>query len=302
MAGGRGGGGQRSRRRAGQEGARFDRVCRVELRRREEIVVRRCAELRRPIPEADARGPRGSRRNRRRGREGFPRLDRERSQRRRLPDLHTDLVGGSERDPGSRKAERDEAFSQLGLRFRNQARDVDGLRDFAAENDRSCALPDRKDSLEALGARQETHMEPAQSAKPAVNGNGCYDYDLLVIGSGPAGHHAALEAAKNGQRVGVIDRCNELGGVCLHTGTIPSKTLREAALYLSGFRQRSFYGRGYRVKAKIQIQDLMFRVSEVIKRQFHVIQDQLQRQCVELLDGYATFTSDPHVLEVALAG
>ena len=107
-------------------------------------------------------------------------------------------------------------------------------------------------------------MEPAPLAKPVVNDNGPYDYDLLVIGSGPAGHHAALEAAKNGQRVALIDRCNELGGVCLHTGTIPSKTLREAALYLSGFRQRSFYGRGYRVKAKIQIQDLMFRASEVI--------------------------------------
>src|SRR5262249_23166963 len=130
------------------------------------------------------------------------------------------------------------------------------------------------------------------------SGNGFYDYDLLVIGSGPAGQHAALEAAKNGKRVAVADRAFELGGVCLHTGTIPSKTLREAALYLSGFRQRTFYGRGYRVKAKIQIQDLMFRVSEVIKRQYHVIQDQLQRQCVDVLDGYATFTSDPHVVQV----
>jgi hypothetical protein len=87
-----------------------------------------------------------------------------------------------------------------------------------------------------------------------------YDYDLFVIGSGPAGHHAAIEAAKIGKRVAIADRNFDLGGVCLHTGTIPSKTLREAALYLSGFRQRSFYGRGYRVKAKIQIQDLMFRI------------------------------------------
>jgi NAD(P) transhydrogenase len=145
-------------------------------------------------------------------------------------------------------------------------------------------------------------METIPSAKPAATGNGSYDYDLLVIGSGPAGHHAAVEAAKSGRRVAVVDRSFELGGVCLHTGTIPSKTLREACLYLSGFRQRSFYGRGYRVKAKIQIQDLMFRVSEVIKRQFHVIQDQLQRQCVDVLDGHANFTPDPHVLEVAMAG
>jgi NAD(P) transhydrogenase len=129
-----------------------------------------------------------------------------------------------------------------------------------------------------------------------------YDYDLLVIGSGPAGHNAALEAAKLGKRVAIADRNFDLGGVCLHTGTIPSKTLREAALYLSGFRQRSFYGRGYRVKAKIQIQDLMFRVSEVVKRQFQVIQDQLQRHFIEVLDGHAIFTSDPHVLEVTCEG
>src|SRR5262245_5171708 len=126
-----------------------------------------------------------------------------------------------------------------------------------------------------------------------------YDYDLVVIGSGPAGHHAALEAARAGRHVAVVDRNFDLGGVCLHTGTIPSKTLREAALYLSGFRQRSFYGRGYRVKARIQIQDLMFRVAEVVKRQFQVYQDQLQRNFIDLLDGHATFTSDPHEIEVS---
>ena len=65
-----------------------------------------------------------------------------------------------------------------------------------------------------------------------------YDYDLLVIGSGPAGHHGAIEAAKLGHRVAIIDKSADLGGVCLHTGTIPSKTLREAVLYLSGFRQQ----------------------------------------------------------------
>jgi NAD(P) transhydrogenase len=126
-----------------------------------------------------------------------------------------------------------------------------------------------------------------------------YDYDLIVIGSGPAGHNAALEAAKAGKHVAVADKNFDLGGVCLHTGTIPSKTLREAALYLSGFRQRSFYGRGYRVKARIQIQDLMFRVSEVVKRQFQVVQDQLQRHFVDVLDGHATFTEDPHELLIS---
>lgn len=123
-------------------------------------------------------------------------------------------------------------------------------------------------------------------------------FDLLVIGSGPAGHHAALEAAKNGKRVAIADRNFDLGGVCLHTGTIPSKTLREAVLFLSGFRQRSFYGKGYRVKAQIQIEDLMFRVQEVIKRQYAVIQDQLQRHQITILNGHARFTSDPHIIEV----
>ncbi len=126
-------------------------------------------------------------------------------------------------------------------------------------------------------------------------------YNLIVIGSGPAGHHAAIEAAKNGKSVAIVDKNADIGGVCLHTGTIPSKTLREAVLFLSGFRQRSFYGRGYRVKAKIQIEDLMFRVSEVVKRQYAVLQDQLQRACVDILDGHAHFTEDPHVVEVACA-
>ena len=68
-------------------------------------------------------------------------------------------------------------------------------------------------------------------------------YDLAVIGSGPAGQKAAIAAAKLGRRVVVADGLGNLGGVCLKTGTIPSKTLREAVLYLTGFRQRAFYGR-----------------------------------------------------------
>jgi NAD(P) transhydrogenase len=128
-------------------------------------------------------------------------------------------------------------------------------------------------------------------------------YDLIILGSGPAGHHAAIEAAKSGKSVAIVDRNADIGGVCLHTGTIPSKTLREAVLFLSGFRQRSFYGRGYRVKAKIQVEDLMFRVSEVIKRQYAVIQDQLQRASVEIIDGHGRFVSDDlHAVEVTNPG
>ena len=74
------------------------------------------------------------------------------------------------------------------------------------------------------------------------------DYDLAVIGSGPAGQKGAIAASKLGKRVAMVDRKEMVGGVCIHTGTIPSKTLREAILYLSGFRERSFYGRDYSVK------------------------------------------------------
>src|SRR5271167_4953583 len=85
-------------------------------------------------------------------------------------------------------------------------------------------------------------------------------YDLVVIGSGPAGQKAAIAAAKLGRKVAIIDRKEMVGGVCLHTGTIPSKTLREAILYLTGFRERSFYGRDYAVSSEIKPADLAFRV------------------------------------------
>jgi NAD(P) transhydrogenase len=69
-----------------------------------------------------------------------------------------------------------------------------------------------------------------------------YDYDLFVIGSGPGGQRAAVQAAKLGKRVGLAEAGSVVGGVCVNTGTIPSKTLREAALYLSGYRERNIYG------------------------------------------------------------
>jgi pyruvate/2-oxoglutarate dehydrogenase complex dihydrolipoamide dehydrogenase (E3) component len=89
-------------------------------------------------------------------------------------------------------------------------------------------------------------------------------YDLLVIGTGPAGQKAAVQAAKLGKKVGIIERKMVLGGVCINTGTIPSKSLREAVLYLSGFRQRSIYGGTYRLKKTITIEDLAFRADHVI--------------------------------------
>ena len=74
-----------------------------------------------------------------------------------------------------------------------------------------------------------------------------YDYDLIVIGSGPGGQRAAIQAAKLEKRVAIIEKKSVMGGVCINTGTIPSKTLREAVMHLSGYRERSFYGSSYAV-------------------------------------------------------
>ncbi len=94
-----------------------------------------------------------------------------------------------------------------------------------------------------------------------------YDYDLLVIGSGPGGQKAAIGAAKLGKRVCVIERRHMVGGVCVNTGTIPSKTLREAVLYLTGLSMRELYGQSYRVKQEITVQDLLARTQHVIGRE-----------------------------------
>ncbi|HUS18858.1 MAG TPA: Si-specific NAD(P)(+) transhydrogenase [Terriglobales bacterium] len=123
------------------------------------------------------------------------------------------------------------------------------------------------------------------------------EYDLVVIGSGPAGQKSAIAAAKMRKRVAVVDRRSMVGGVCVHTGTIPSKTFREAVLYLTGFSQRSFYGKDYAVKDNIAMSDLMFRVRAVVQREAEVISNQLRRNQVTVVDGLAKFV-DPHTLEV----
>ena len=126
-------------------------------------------------------------------------------------------------------------------------------------------------------------------------------YDLLVIGSGPAGQKGAIAAAKMGKKVVMVDRKERIGGVCLHGGTITSKTLRQAVLYLTGFTQRSFYGQGYRLKEKISVSDLLFRVRTVIERETAKVSDQLRRNGVTVVDGTAQFT-DAHTLEITGAG
>src|SRR5262252_8539318 len=122
-------------------------------------------------------------------------------------------------------------------------------------------------------------------------------YDLVVIGSGPAGQKAAICAAKMRKKVAVIERNRSIGGVCVNTGTIPSKTFREAVLYLSGLRQRSFYGRSYAVKDQIAMEDLIFRSAAVMAREIEVIKSQLRRNYVTTLDGEARF-HDPHTVEI----
>lgn len=122
-------------------------------------------------------------------------------------------------------------------------------------------------------------------------------YDLLVIGSGPAGQKGAIAAAKLGKKVAIVDRQARLGGVSLHGGTIKSKTLREAILYLTGFRQRSFYGTDYTVRERIQSNELRERVQMVVDREMSVVRAQLQRNCVDLIDGLAKFV-DTHTVEI----
>jgi NAD(P) transhydrogenase len=120
-------------------------------------------------------------------------------------------------------------------------------------------------------------------------------FDLIVIGSGPAGQRAAVQATKANKRVALIERREVLGGVCINTGTIPSKTMREAVLHFSGYRYRSIYGINYRVKEKITMPDLLFRVQHVIRTEVDVAQAQLARNGVEVLTGVASFIDPTHV-------
>ena len=127
-------------------------------------------------------------------------------------------------------------------------------------------------------------------------------YDLIVIGSGPAGQRAAIQAAKLGKRVALIEKREVVGGACISTGTIPSKTMREAVMHLSGYRYQGIYGMNYRVKEKISMADLSFRVQHVIKTEIDVTQAQLSRNEVEMLTGAASFIDPTHLLVVNSRG
>jgi NAD(P) transhydrogenase len=119
-----------------------------------------------------------------------------------------------------------------------------------------------------------------------------YDYDVIVIGSGPAGQRAAIQSAKLGRRALLIERKAVVGGICINTGTIPSKTLREAVLHLSGYRERGIYGSSYTVKHNISMQDLHFRTEHVIRHEIDVTRHQLQRNKIDVMYGNAKFQDD----------
>jgi NAD(P) transhydrogenase len=133
---------------------------------------------------------------------------------------------------------------------------------------------------------------PAGADYPPV----AYDYDLMVIGSGPAGQKAGIQAAKLGRRVALVDRGHMIGGVCINTGTIPSKTLREAVLYLTGMHQRGIYGESYRVKHEIAAGDLFWR-THVVQREVDVVRNQLGRNGIRVIGGEARFI-DPHTVGI----
>ncbi len=124
-----------------------------------------------------------------------------------------------------------------------------------------------------------------------------FDYDLLVIGSGPAGQRAAIQAAKLGKRVAIVERKAVVGGLCINTGTIPSKTLRETVLHLSGYRERGLYGASYTVKQNITMSDLLMRTDHVISHEIDVTRHQLLRNRVELFAAAASFVG-PHTIRL----
>jgi len=127
-------------------------------------------------------------------------------------------------------------------------------------------------------------------------------YDLIVIGSGPAGQRAAIQGAKTGNKVALVERREVIGGVCINTGTIPSKTMREAVLHLSGYNYQNIYGVSYRVKEKISMADLAFRVQHVIKTEIDVTTAQLSRNGIEVLTGIASFKNPNTIVVTGLRG
>jgi len=140
----------------------------------------------------------------------------------------------------------------------------------------------------------------ADTKRSSKKSDSAFDYDLLVIGCGPAGQRAAVQAAKIRKRVAIVDKREVVGGVCVNSGTIPSKSFKEAVVFLSGFRQRSIYGAGYRVKSEISMSDLTFRCNRIMQTEIDVIRAQLSRNHIDVLVGHAQFI-DEHKVEIRSA-
>ncbi len=127
-----------------------------------------------------------------------------------------------------------------------------------------------------------------------------FDYDVVVIGSGPAGHAAALQACRLGAKVAILERHDAPGGVSLLSGTIPSKTLREAILYLRGVRQRPFYGTDFTEKRDITLSDLFVRVRKVVDRKLSIVEEQVRRHAIDVFRGYHATIKSPHTVDAWL--
>ncbi|MBF0453430.1 MAG: Si-specific NAD(P)(+) transhydrogenase [Magnetococcales bacterium] len=117
-------------------------------------------------------------------------------------------------------------------------------------------------------------------------------FDMIVIGSGPAGQSAAVQATKLCKKVAIVEKGNSVGGACLHTGTIPSKTLRAAVLYLTGYNLRGLYGKSYRLKHDLTVQDLMQRLNRTVDHEMEIMRNQLYRSGVQLINGEAHFEQE----------
>eukprot|EP01135_Chromosphaera_perkinsii_P007333 Nk52_evm2s785 gene=Nk52_evmTU2s785 len=121
-------------------------------------------------------------------------------------------------------------------------------------------------------------------------------FDLIVLGSGPAAQKCAIDAAKRYKKVALVDGSRDLGGVCVHTGTIPSKTFREAVLHLTGYRHQGFYGKAYQPVSKFSVEDILYRVGLVVERETNVIRDQLRRNGIVIVDGKARFVDEHKIV------
>lgn len=138
-------------------------------------------------------------------------------------------------------------------------------------------------------------MDSNNNTPPSPDAAQRFDYEMVIIGSGPGGQKAAIQSSKLGKRTAIIDFKNEVGGTCLHDGTIPSKSFREAILHLSGYRERSHYGDAYRVKQNVCMSDLTDRCTGIVQDIEQTIRSQLIRNNVELINGFGSVIDEHHV-------